>query len=395
MPRQKQPYSVVDKGTDYWYYKLGGMRSYLSTGIEIRRNKQGEPTNRKQAEAYAAEQWRLSTIRQPQTGKTLADYLEPFFDYPRCPHIQRLVTDGKRYGKSTARDNRSRIKAYILGDKIARILVAELTTGDAEDWKRRMVDAGHGTRTINATLSALKTAINEGVHRGELSGNPLQLVSALKDTPEQTGIFTLKELHHLFTDPLAFSHHYTTARTDRDIISAHFAHAFAYLLATTGERPKAVLDLMWRDFDGDTLTFRVTKSGRSRTIPITRTALGKLEHLKELSVRLSPFNYIFCDDEAHKYTYYGWFTKRWKLATKDLPERDSEGRKRTPYSLKHSFITHMLDAGADEILVREYVGHSHGYGESRILTPVQARYRHRMVDRLRSELVPVIERLYG
>jgi len=76
-----------------------------------------------------------------------------------------------------------------------------------------------------------------------------------------------------------------------------------------------------------------------------------------------------------------------------FPEKDAEGRKRVPYSLKHSLITHLIDAGADEVLVREFVGHSHGYGTSRILTRVQATYKHRQAERLR-EILPWVERIY-
>lgn len=78
----------------------------------------------------------------------------------------------------------------------------------------------------------------------------------------------------------------------------------------------------------------------------------------------------------------------------ELPANDSGGRRRTPYSFKDSLITHLMDSGADEVLVREYVGHSHGYGQNRILTPVQSRYKHARVERMR-ELLPAIGGLFS
>lgn len=65
----------------------------------------------------------------------------------------------------------------------------------------------------------------------------------------------------------------------------------------------------------------------------------------------------------------------------------------TPRMSRHAHPYLTRDAGADEMLVREYVGHAHTGGFSRILTPSQARYKGRQPDRLR-ELLGFISSLY-
>jgi len=44
----------------------------------------------------------------------------------------------------------------------------ELSPGDFEDFKKDLRKKGVGTRTINLTVGAVRTAINEGIHRGDI-----------------------------------------------------------------------------------------------------------------------------------------------------------------------------------------------------------------------------------
>jgi integrase len=163
---------------------------------------------------------------------------------------------------------------------------------------------------------------------------------------------------------------------------------------TTGERPKNVLSWDWRDIGEDTVHIRRPKDpSKERTIPIARQLTEALGELRDMALRIADLDPVFCLDDGHRRTST-WYRKRFEhmMEELDLPRNDPEGNPRTFYSLKRSLITHLIDSGADEVLVREYVGHSHGYGETRVLTPVQSRYKSRQTERLR-ELVPSIEAL--
>lgn len=63
-----------------------------------------------------------------------------------------------------------------------------------------------------------------------------------------------------------------------------------------------------------------------------------------------------------------------------LPERDPDGNKRVPYSLKVSLITHVSDDGLAPQLIADYVGHARGRGEAALVfAPVQRVYKRRQV----------------
>ena len=51
-------------------------------------------------------------------------------------------------------------------------------------------------------MGALKTALREGYHRGELDRDLGATVGRLRETPEETGIFTLAEFLRIVSDRL-------------------------------------------------------------------------------------------------------------------------------------------------------------------------------------------------
>jgi integrase len=130
-----------------------------------------------------------------------------------------------------------------------------------------------------------------------------------------------------------------------------------------------------------------------RVVPLPGTLIKALKVHQERSIRIGLEDYIFCYDSGEPVTYT-FFRKRYDnmFERLKLPERDPDGGRRTPYSLKVSLETHLIDAGADPVHVREYMGHAHTMG-NRTLTSVQARYKRRQASILRESLLPYIETL--
>lgn len=193
MPRNPEPYTVIERSSPYWYYKLAGWSGYRSTGIRIERNRSGKPTNRREAERYAIDQARaLATHQRP----TLREYLRPFYG-PACPHVARVRADGRRYSDAFRDSQRRRIELHVLSDPIADQRIADLAPGDWEDWKQRRVREGVGARTINGTLAAVRTAIREGLHRRDLRYDPTSGVGAIRERPQTRGVFSVVEIRAL------------------------------------------------------------------------------------------------------------------------------------------------------------------------------------------------------
>jgi integrase len=419
MARRRQPFTVYPKKVTKkngkksvtYYYSLNpecGLPENVCAGEQ--RKSTGQRTK------GAAVEWVL-TERIPELKEqaehvecpkvTLRQFLEPYFLYDSCPHVQRLVTDRKAPTQRYIWDQRRRIERLVFDDEISSIDVHELRPGHFEDWKARCASALkeestqrlYGDRTINQTLTALKICFNEGIHRGEIDFNPVQLVGKIREEPEDFGIYSIDELRRIFIlepEVWFYSEEYLgnqNAAPDNLLVLTH-----AMLFATTGERPGSLLKLRWDDFLGDRLNLRsdILKIRASRYIPLIPAVQKLLADQKSVAQFTSEDDFIFANNQTGEELSYTWYRNSWERMMKqsELPVLDPDGRRRVPYSFKHSLITHLIDNGADELLVAQLVGHSAASGITRRLTRVQERYKSRQYETLVARLVPYVLKIF-
>ena len=88
---RKQKYQLWQRSNGILYFRLPG-NTWKSTGARTQID----------AVHYVDE-----VIKPGQTTQTLREYAADFFDYDKCPHIQRRLSAGKNYGRRTAAMNRS------------------------------------------------------------------------------------------------------------------------------------------------------------------------------------------------------------------------------------------------------------------------------------------------
>ena len=82
--RPAEPFSLIKRSkTKSWYYKLGGWKGYKSTGKTLKSN----------AISVALEA--LEATSPDPSGPTVRIYAAPFFVWETCPHVKRLVAEGK------------------------------------------------------------------------------------------------------------------------------------------------------------------------------------------------------------------------------------------------------------------------------------------------------------
>jgi integrase/recombinase XerC len=125
-----------------------------------------------------------------------------------------------------------------------------------------------------------------------------------------------------------------------------------------GLRISEMLGLQWSNMDWSVGTARVLgKGGKERICPLGEAALSALAKYRE----------EWCSGAAHDALVFrsaedpesGRF-RAWsfqKMFKKYLAAAGLQGDL-TPHSLRHSFATHMLDAGADLRVVQELLGHA-------------------------------------
>lgn len=144
-----------------------------------------------------------------------------------------------------------------------------------------------------------------------------------------------------------------------------------------GQRDRAILETLYGvglriseltaldvddvDLDGGTVLVRSGKGSKARRVPIGRQATQALfvytrsvrPELLSRARRGSAAGALFLNARGGRLSRQGC----WKIL-KGYAEQSGVGDKVSPHTLRHSFATHMLDAGADIRVVQELLGHA-------------------------------------
>lgn len=135
-------------------------------------------------------------------------------------------------------------------------------------------------------------------------------------------------------------------------------HLLALVLYLTGLRRQEVADLKLRDIErGRELAEVKGKGNKVRFVPLgesLKDALGVylVQRRNYLGERRDDQGYLFVSSRGQA------------LSTRSIDriilQRGQKclGRRVTPHMLRHSFATHMLDAGADLMAIKELLGHT-------------------------------------
>jgi len=229
----------------------------------------------------------------------------------------------------------------------------------------------HGRRSQGRALSALRTFFRWAGRVGEAAANPAQRVHTPKAPQTLPRHLRPGEIEALLAAP---SGNEPMAQRDRAILE---------LLYATGLRVAELVGLDWRDLDLKERVLRaIGKGDRERMVPFGRPAQAALRAWRD-----------------------GWATLRHRLvaarrhASSDEPlfvnlrgERLTDRSVRRivdryvaatatahgvhPHTLRHTFATHLLEAGADLRAIQELLGH-------RSLSTTQ-RYTHVDIARLQT-----------
>lgn len=119
------------------------------------------------------------------------------------------------------------------------------------------------------------------------------------------------------------------------------------------------LDLDDVDLDEGTVLIRSGKGGKSRRVPIGRAARSALaDYVTTVRPQLiaksrAPGAAIFLNARGSRLSRQGC----WKILRRYAEMAGLEDRV-SPHTLRHSFATHMLDAGADIRVVQDLLGHA-------------------------------------
>ncbi|HVO35358.1 MAG TPA: tyrosine recombinase XerC [Gemmatimonadales bacterium] len=234
---------------------------------------------------------------------------------------------------------------------------------------------GWSKRTIARALSAVRAFYRFlNLHHG-VEVNPARAASTPKLEKRLPGYLDRGAIDRLF----ALAEQRSGANTFRPVRD----RAIVELFYSTGMRLSELVGLDLDDLDLVSDQVRVRGKGRKeRILPVGRLAVTALRnyYLRRDEVLaqcrgpegrvVAPPRAVFVSERGRRLT-----PRAVQLAVRRLLDAVSEGQKVTTHSLRHSFATHLLDAGADLRAVQELLGHAS-------LSTTQI-YTHTSVERLK------------
>ncbi|MBI3625320.1 MAG: tyrosine recombinase XerC [Candidatus Rokubacteria bacterium] len=215
---------------------------------------------------------------------------------------------------------------------------------------------GLARTSIARKLAAIRSCLSFLTRRGRLAKNPAREVGAPRLPKKLVSFLPVDETQALLDRPAAAS---VGRRRDQAILE---------LLYATGARVAELCGLNPADLDRSQGTVRVRgKGGKERIIPVGDAALAALD--RYLALRGKGDGPLFQNRLGGRLT-----SRSVHRIVKASARAAGLARRVSPHTLRHTFATHMLDAGADLRLIQDLLGHSR-------LSTTQ-RYTHVSADHL-------------
>lgn len=210
---------------------------------------------------------------------------------------------------------------------------------------------GVGRRTVARKLSALRSLYRFLHREGVVSANPTQGVRAPRGETRLPGHLTRGDTDAVFSFAEAEAHASTLQGTRNLLILE--------LLYGSGLRLSELHGLDFQTVDRKQRQIKVLGKGRKeRLVPLTRASLRALDGYEPRRMEVL-LREPACDRSAMLLNPRGRRLSRRSIqrAVRHLVTRAASGEGLSVHSLRHSFATHLLDAGADLMAVKELLGH--------------------------------------
>jgi len=289
-----------------------------------------------------------------------AEWLQPFLDF---------LAKERRYSAYTVRNYRQAFEDFhrwlTQGGRGATAF-GTLTARDVRDF---VIEAQRrfGRRTLHNHVSGLRAFYRYWMRDGKLERNPFLGVPLPKLTKPLPKFLTETQMTTLLAGPEKLRAQ--GAISDFTALRDRLALEILY---GGGLRVSELVGLNYGAVDFDQGSVRVLGKGRKERIcPLGRTAMAVLVRFRDEGKRATGLTApILVSEQGRRLTptVVQQMVKKY-LALADLPMDI------TPHKLRHSYATHLLNAGADLRTVQELLGHAS-------LTTTQI-YTHTSVARLK------------
>lgn len=234
-------------------------------------------------------------------------------------------------------------------------------------WLGELSEQNFARNSIARKVAAVRSFFKYCFKRGAVDNNPAHLLivpkkeKRLPKTVQPAEIKIMMELADGSTP---------SSRQDRAILE---------LFYTTGMRLNELIQLNTDHINFKHKQVRVLgKGNKQRIIPLGERALAAYSRHLETREQLYGER---TDTDARKALFiapkgHRMYPRKVQMIVKEYLMKSSEVTQKSPHVLRHSFATHLLDAGADIRIIKEFLGHAN-------LSATQI-YTHTSVERLKN-----------
>ena len=280
---------------------------------------------------------------KPIPADIAADWLAPFLEF---------LQKERRYSAYTMRNYRQAFEDFWRWLDAAGLWAPGLDRIEPRDVRDFVIEAQRrfGRRTLHNHVSGLRAFFKFWIKRGRLAANPFVGLSLPKLEKPLPKFLTEKQTADLLAGPLRLLENESidafTAWRDRLVLE---------LLYGGGLRVSELIGLNYEQIEFERGVARVLGKGRKeRLCPLGRVAMAVLGKWKAEFARCTdPAAPVVINARHERLNVRAvqLLVKKY-LSLADLPMDLS------PHKLRHSYATHLLNAGADLRLVQELLGHA-------------------------------------
>ena len=202
--------------------------------------------------------------------------------------------------------------------------------------------------TVNRKVSSLRAFYKYVLRQGRINNNPAQMIQTLKTEKYMPSFLSIDEMFELLK-----------TQNDNLVLSLR-NRAMLEVFYSSGLRLSELAGLDLIDLDFKQKLVKVRGKGRKeRIVPIGGAAL------KAVQEYLDKIGEIRQDEDRDIFKKPLFINARGKRITSrsiarivnEVTGKSGIGRKISPHALRHSFATHLLNAGADLRSIQELLGH--------------------------------------
>lgn len=255
-----------------------------------------------------------------------------------------------------------------------------LTNDDFRAYLRYLSRENFSKAAIQLRFSALRTFYKFLIRRGFAQSSPISGLSLPKTRRQLPKFLTIPQVLELLNAPLKELESVKSSGNSAVDFTAYYRDtAILETLYSCGLRISELCGLKVEDIDFNEQTVSVRGKGKKeRLVPIGRPAINAIiNYWKQLPAAPLPDEPVFFSSIKKREPMYPRLVQ---LKIKRYLAIAGLDPSITPHTLRHSFATHLLDAGADLRSVQELLGHAH-LVTTQIYTHITTEHLKRVYDK--------------